>query len=111
MKNLFQDAMYLFNMEIEKTTIFISQNNPAYQLNVIPIFEYTYDDFLSFSDIPSSVKFDLYLFKDKKLIEKDDLSGDYVSSEFFFEYLRWFNHEPDVMIDSLYKQIKLKVTA
>jgi hypothetical protein len=111
MKNLFQDAMYLFNMEIEQNTIFISENDPAYQLHVIPMFEYTYDDFLSFSDIPSSVKFELYLFKDKTLIETDDLSGDYVSSEFFFEYLRWFNHEPDVMIDSLYRQIKLKVIA
>jgi hypothetical protein len=111
MKNLFKDAMYLFNMEIDKLSVFTSENNSAYQLKVMPAFDYTVNDLLSLSDIPSGVKLDLYLFENNKLIEKDDMSGDFVNSKFFFEYLRWFNDEPKIMIDSLYKSIHLKTIA
>ena len=44
MRNLFEDAIYLFDMEIEQPTIITSQADSNFELHVIPDYEYTCND-------------------------------------------------------------------
>lgn len=101
MRNLFKDAIYLFDMEIEKPTIITSKADSNFELHVIPDYEYTSDD--GFHIKPIGIALFLYLIKDGELEEKDVMDGSYMNSKGFFDYLMWFHKEPQNLLNVFYR--------
>jgi len=102
MRNLFEDAMYLFDMKLDQPTIFKSIADPSYELHVLPTLEHPYDEL--FINYPCGIRLLTYIIKDGDLLERDEMSGNHMDSNYFFETLKWFNENPKNYIDIVYNQ-------
>lgn len=102
MRNLFKDAIYLFDMELDCPTILKSMSDPSYELHILPTLEYPYDD--TYMNHPCGIKLLTYIIKDGDLLIRDEMSGSYSDSKYFFETLKWFNDNPKNYIDIIYNQ-------
>ena len=101
MRNLFEDAIYLFNMEMEKPTIITSKADNNFELHVIPGYEYKCND--GFHIKPIGIALFVYIIKDGELEEKDVMNGSHMDSKYFFDYLMWFHEAPQNMLDVFYR--------
>lgn len=99
MRNLFEDAIYLFDMEIEKPTIITSKADDNFELHVIPDYEYYRE---GYNHQIVGVALYIYLFKNDEIEERDLLDGPHMNSKYFFDYLRWFHESPQALIDEFY---------
>jgi len=106
MRNLFEDAIYLFDMEIEKPTIITSQADDNYELHVIPDFERNCIDGFHIKEI--GIQLNIYIIKDNELEEKDIFSGNHMNDKYFFDFLKWFHDNPNQLIEVFYRS-KLEV--
>ena len=101
MRNLFEDAIYLFDMEIEKPTIITSKADNNFELHVIPDYERNCIDGFHIKII--GVALYLYVFKDGEIEERDVIDGDHYNSQYFFDYLKWFHEAPQQMLNEFYR--------
>ena len=101
MRNLFEDAIYLFDMEMEKPTIITSQADSNFELHVIPDYEYTCND--GFHIKPIGIALFVYFIKDGELEERDVMDGSHCNSKYFFDYLKWFHEAPQQMLNEFYR--------
>jgi hypothetical protein len=101
MRNLFEDAIYLFDMEIEQPTIITSQADSNFELHVIPDYEYTCND--GFHIKPIGIALFIYFIKDGELEERDVMDGSHYNSKYFFDYLKWFHEAPQQMLNDFYR--------
>lgn len=100
MRNLFKNAIYLFDMSLDAPTIITSKADSNYELHVIPTFEYPYDD--HFLNNPNGIKLLIYVVQGGNLIYRDEFSGAHQDDQYFFDILKWFNREPKNYIETIY---------
>lgn len=101
MRNLFEDAIYLFDMEIDKPTIIKSKADNNYELHVIPDYEQVCVDGFHIKTV--GIALYIYIIKNDSLEERDVMDGECMDSKYFFEYLEWFHESPKNLLDVLYR--------
>ncbi len=106
MRNLFKDAIYLFDMELDKPTIIKSIADNNYELHVIPDYEQSSVDGFHIKEI--GIQLHIYIIKDKAIEEKDIFSGNHMDDKYFFDFLKWFHDNPNQLIEVFYRS-KLEV--
>jgi len=106
MRNLFEDAIYLFDMELDKPTIIKSIADNNYELHIIPNYEEISDDGFHFKVI--GIQLNIYIIKDNELEETDIFSGNHMNDKYFFDFLNWFHDNPNQLIEVFYRS-KLEV--
>lgn len=102
MRNLFEDAMYLFDMKMHEPTIIKSASNSNYELHIIPSYETEcIDEYFHVQEI--GIQFNILILKNYTLCEEDVFNGKYIGSKYFFDYLKWFNDDPEDLIKKYYE--------